>query len=115
MAQIYDRWYILPIAETDVDGSTERSPELFGQEDEIVGWAGNIVDMTPVTAYPTFDGEYYIARVYGSWAAVNHMSVQHDQLTLSTSDGEIDVILSQRFPEIDVGEIPWEERFKVEV
>lgn len=120
-AQEYDRWYIVPAEEqTDENGNIIEIAPKYGNNDGINGYAGNTVEPSVIDThyagliqqYPDID-EWYIVRLYGTWAALNDISVLGDTRNLATNYQDVAAVLDQRFPDIDRDPEAWAEGFYV--
>ena len=117
---MYDRWYIVP-AESRVDsetGSDDIRPK-YSDLGGIQGFSGNAFDESILDAhYPALKQIYpgktwYVVRFYGSWSALNHISVLGDTRNLATNSEDVADILSQRLPDLPSG-VDWDTKFKIE-
>lgn len=114
-AQQYDRWYILPPVAAEAADREGLVPK-YTDQDGIEGYAGTLVDAANiegsypglVTQFDQYD-EWWIVRLYGSWAALNQISIQQDSINLATNPQDVDAVLSQRFPDLDVSD--WGSKF----
>lgn len=112
----YNRWYIVPAVQ---DGDADATPK-YRDRDGIAGASGNVVD--PSVVEPSYAGliaqyldvsEWYIVRFYGTWAALNEISVLGDTRNLATNPSDVAAVLNQRFPDLDRSAEEWADGFFV--
>lgn len=113
----YDRWYIVPSVEFERWNGTENAPK-YSENTGIEGIAGNTVEPSIIEdSYPALIqiypdvSEWYIVRLYGTWAALNDISVKQDTRNLATNPSDVAAVLNQRFPDLDRSPEEWSEGF----
>jgi hypothetical protein len=107
--QEYDRWYIVPAV--TVDAEVQKSAPKYADRDGIERYIGKSVARSVMDDhYPALNQtypdvpEWYIVRFYGSWSALNNISVLGDTRNLATNPQDIGAVLSQRLPDVTVSD-----------
>jgi hypothetical protein len=104
----YDRWFITPAVERDVDGEVETYPK-YSDHTDVSGFSGNTFEPGTIQGagyygliaiYPDV-AEWYVVRMYGEgnsgWAALGEIHNHHDTRTLADHESDVAPIMDQRF------------------
>jgi hypothetical protein len=104
----YDRWFITPAVERDVDGEVETYPK-YSDHTDVSGFSGNTFDSQEIydagyhghiATYPDV-AEWYIVRMYGEgaagWNALGEIHNHFDTRTLADHAHDVAPIMDQRF------------------